>query len=98
MILPFLGLSKNVDLDERGARIPHYEIVNIQDGKMKVIIDEVDVQNLNAVILPTTGYIFPGRATVAPPDIPKCGFFNEKCPSKYGFTPFFLGRSIFARV
>ena len=80
----FIGASDFVSLDEKGDRIPHYQIINTQNAEMKVIMDDIHIQDTEEVIWPPVVPIrFPDNSTfpeTLPPDVPVCGFFEEKCP------------------
>ena len=80
-----VGLSNQVTLDEKGDRIPYYQVVNVVDGEIKIVTQNLDIQNLYSKKLDMKAHEwrFPGGGSQIPPDIPKCGFHDEKCSGEF---------------
>ncbi|XP_053386118.1 atrial natriuretic peptide receptor 3-like [Mercenaria mercenaria] len=81
----FQGITGTVHIDENGDRVTDYSLLdmNILTGDFEVVANYFG-QSKRFEYIPDKFIQWPGNYHHAPPDTPKCGFDNSKCPPQGG--------------
>ncbi|XP_070536704.1 atrial natriuretic peptide receptor 1-like isoform X6 [Ptychodera flava] len=81
----FKGITGNVTIDDNGDRDADYSLLDMTDpgrGTFEVVLNYYGDRK---VVEKVADIHWPGGATGPPPDVPVCGFQNEKCPPEEEF-------------
>ncbi|XP_053385347.1 tenascin-R-like [Mercenaria mercenaria] len=90
----FRGITGTVNIDENGDRVADYSLLdmNIMTGNFEVVANYFG-QSKRFEYIKEKFIQWPGNYHHAPPDTPKCGYDNSKCPPEAGHNDTFTEKS-----